>query len=229
MKNKLFFPIAVLTLSLSACNSSKSETSTVKEVSQESDVQSQPINKAVQTVSNESIQQSFDTVPSYVKLTKSNIPVKGNADIEGFVYAIDAVINEYGYEENGSRFNKKAGYWEYFMEGDGMFKQQCCYWNRDDKKKLVAYFEHGHEYDINGNCNPSSFICFFLYNENTKELEPIKAPFSSPLEAAKNKKDHFVCNIPEKGKDIEYYIGCNGEENIVYKKLKWNGMGFDKE
>lgn len=166
---------------------------------------------------------------AYQKMKNQKIKVQGSPNIKSFCYALLPVANEYyqtqgNLEEEEENFDMKNGFFESFEEGDGMCKMSCCYWKRTDGKKLVAFFydEHNTDYTPEEKMRIFSFLTFFLYNEETKELENIEAPFNKPLGLG-----HLECMLPQEGKDIQYSFWEEGQEERIPHTLKWNGMGFD--
>lgn len=164
--------------------------------------------------------------PSQQRLVEKKHLVKGTPNIKSFIYALLPAANDY-YDNPGNLLTEediidlKNGFFESVQEGDGMAKTQCCYWNRTDGKKLVAYYSDEHEWE-DTTVARKSYLLFFLYNEETKELENIEAPFGQPISG----EGHLICELPKKGKNIQFYFG---EENAdpAYSTLQWNGMGFD--
>lgn len=245
MKKRLILPVAMLSLLFAACNNAQPEkTSADTTPNAETVSTQQPTEDAKESVGQPVGGQQAQEQPAeesenkeielstFEKLTKGNIKVKGSADIVGFCEAILPIANAYySYEDNKADMyegmDKKAGYWSQSEEGGGSIRMECCFWNRTDKKKLVAYSEDVHDLDVKGNVTYKTCLCFFLYNEATKELEPIEAPINGSFEKCVNEGDHISVKLPQKGKDIKYTVGeeCWGE---AVKTLKWNGMGFDK-
>lgn len=152
--------------------------------------------------------------------------VAGAPNIKSFVYALLPAANDYygdptNLTEVDDVIDLKNGFYESTQEGDGMMKMQSCFWNRTDGKKLVAFYYDSHELE-DMTVTRESFLLFFLYNETTKELENIEAPFDQPISG----DGHLICKLPQKGKDIRFYFGTE-QAGASYSTLQWNGMGFD--
>lgn len=229
MRKNMFIPIAIFALTFSACNSSQSESPISQKVENNDGV---AVVQSVKTENNAS-ETANETEPAptvtakelkFLSKYEKNIKVKGSADISGFTKSllVELYSSYYNWDnvdecEVQGEMNKKAGYFSMSQEGDGPgCSQTCCYWVRDDKKKLVAFYDR---------CG-DTHLWFFLYNEATKELEPIEAPINAPLEEGSD----IYCALPEKGLDIEYlvYSGDVDWVNVKLKTLQWNGMSFDK-
>ncbi len=158
--------------------------------------------------------------------------VEGAPNIKSFVHALLPSVDDYykdpkALKDLDEQFDMKNGYFELTEEGDGMYSLTSCYWNRKDGKKLVAFNNYVNESVVKANTLgyiQYSYLLFYLYNEETKELEHIEAPFNKPLEG-----EHLAFMLPQEGKDIQYNFKEEGQEEVIIHTLKWNGMGFDVE
>lgn len=238
MGRKYIFSLAIIAFIISACNNTQSDTSSnsISIEDKSSTVVEEPMESSKNQLDSqaEGILKSSTTVEL---LSKGSIKVNGAADIEGFTKAILSVSHEYYYssesvlKEIDGGLNKKAGYWsneKNRVEGDP--RQYCCYWTRDDKKKLVCFseldFRDGPE---EGYTEPIHCFSFFVYNENTRELEPINSPIDKSIECVVD--EVVIIKLPEVGKDIKFYIFSTyyDEDRQPIAILKWNGMGFNVE
>lgn len=199
---------------------------------------------------------------NYESLTSKTYKVEGKPDIESFFIALAPGIDK-GFEDKkqliqdmkeGNYFtiDKKSGYIEYGCEGDGGIRIRSCYWNTTNKQKMVAVYYDSHEFFPIKDSNPeqseiltTSYLAFFLYNEETKTLESIEPPFKETLEMPKVEEKteeakpdensdyiqnpiHFLCKLPQKGKDIQYRFGREEDENQVWHTLTFNGLLFEE-
>lgn len=222
---------ASVIVSCSNGTSNNSETNATTE-----NVQEEIITEATDSVSeNPSSKSEDDKFKTKMEEKKQRMisdqhQVEGTPNIKSFVYALLPSVDEYykdpkNLKEMDEQCDMKNGYFELYEEGDGMYKLACCYWNRKDGKKLVAFHCDVHESDVNPDTllyHYNSFLLFFLYNEETQKLEYIEAPFNKPLG-----EGHLECMLPQEGKDIEYSFWEDGQEERDLHILKWNGMGFD--
>lgn len=159
-------------------------------------------------------------------------PVKGGEGIEQFYMALMPGVSEYYKlnnitsleedEEGTYDIDKKNGYIRYFQEGAGGLQMQCCYWKREDGTKLVGFYYDEHSEDVeHQRMNCESFLQFYTYNTTLNVLEPIRDPFDMEMP----EKTHFVCQLPQTGKDVKYRFGLE-EEDGEWSTLKWNGIDF---
>lgn len=238
MRRKYIFSLAIIAFIISACNNTQSDSSS-NSISIE-DKSPTVVEELMESSKNQSDSQAEGILKSSTTvelLSKGSIKVNGAADIEGFTKAILSVSHGYYYssetvlKEIDGGLNKKAGYWsneEIRVEGDP--RQYCCYWTRDDKKKLVCFseldFRDGPE---EGYTEPIHCFCFFVYNETTRELEPIDRPIDKSIDCAVD--ETVIIKLPEVGKDIQFYSFSTyyDEDRQPIAILKWNGMGFNVE
>lgn len=235
MKRHFLLSLAISAIMCAACDNSQPATSVRStENGDETATAVEEPTKSQVTQSDAPSECNQERPTTSELLSKGNVKVNGPADIEGFTKAILSVSHAYYYSSESALneidggLNKKAGYWsneEIREEGDP--RQYCCYWTRDDKKKLVCFseldFRDGPE---EGYSEPIHDFSFFLYNDATKELEPINSPIDKSIECAVD--ETVIIKLPEVGKDIKFYkFSTYYDENPQpIALLKWNGMGF---
>lgn len=136
--------------------------------------------------------------------------------------------------------------------------QACYWNTRNKQKMMAVYFdEHDFAQSVCENIDEkdhdkiltSSFLAFFLYNAETKTLESIEPPIMNTLEmpeivekenntpkTANNQEEvyvdttpiHFICQLPQRGKDIKYCFSRESElDTAEWKTLKFNGLMFE--
>lgn len=197
---------------------------------------------------------------NYESLTSKTYKVEGKPDIESFFIALAPGIDK-GFEdikqlkqdikdETYFTIDKKNGFIKYSCEGAGGVHIESCYWNTKNKQKMVAVYYDAHDEffkqkenstETESEIKTTSYLAFFLYNEETKTLESIEPPFRETLEMPKIEEKageevdkglqnpiHFICRLPQHGKNIEYRFGREEDENQVWHTLTFNGLLFEE-
>lgn len=169
------------------------------------------------------------------------------ADIERFalafckeypMYRPNRIISDYlvspaSYDEEKSLFHidnqKKNGFLACRLFTEYDMNTDCCYWNRKDGHKLVAFWmkESLESYD-----KDEHLLVFYDYDPATDAMTP-EPSISKMVENAMNSYDSYTINLPDEGKDIDL-IGHKinlKEDNCdnTYYLLRWNGNDFKLE
>ena len=174
--------------------------------------------------------------------------VNGTPNIRSFV---EATLGSLGYEFEPENYDLRNGYFQITEEGDGMFRVNAAYWNRNDGKKLfiISWDNTGVEFadKRTGECRgvkyaSSPWMHFdvenagdgyyrteesgyltYIFNEKTRMLE-LKYDISI-LGNLSEFNGHRYLILPQKGKDIKV-MEKDGDGNCRYRTLRWNGMSF---
>lgn len=178
--------------------------------------------------------------------------IEGAPNIESFMQALHVYDKEAGWFTD-PEIDKANGYFHYFEEGSGHLELYGACWNRKDGKKLfIVSYElcdfavhegHTEEYCLAGGsefyyasankwpeADENTFIDYdtgfaaFIYNSETKKLEPLHEP---PFNGWGECKTNRFLILPKKGKDIKVRDGVLDDSRYTYHMLKWNGMTFD--
>jgi hypothetical protein len=172
--------------------------------------------------------------------------VNGKTDIERFAsvfcneysnYEPNLVLLNYlkdpkGFNDENYRVDnqKSNGY----IKCMGMFQVShdvtCCYWNRNNGHKLVAFWmEKGHESDPTLGDN---LLVFYDYDPATDKMDP-EPKLSEAIATAMAQYDDYTVVLPDKGKDIELVGHMIDYENDsaenTYYIYRWNGNDFKLE
>lgn len=176
----------------------------------------------------------------------SDVAVEGKTDIERFASVFCKKYSRYepnqvllNYLKNPKEFNnenyrvdnqKNNGY----IKCMGMFQVShdvtCCYWNRKNGHKLVAFWlEQGHESD------PSlddKLLAFYDYDPAADVMTP-EPDLNVAIDVEMNQYDAYSVVLPDKGKDIEIVGHMIDYENDsaenTYYIYRWNGNDFSLE
>ena len=106
----------------------------------------------------------------------------------------------------------------------------CCYWNRDNGHKLVAFWmEQGHESDPSLGDN---LLAFYDYDPATDVMTP-DPEIGKRIADAMAQYDGYGVRLPDEGKDIElvgymFDLENDSAESTDYL-CRWNGNDFALE
>lgn len=182
----------------------------------------------------------------FFEMHNKPLKVTGNADIEGFVKALFAG-DEYSYTPDEA-FDKANGYFSMSAAGGGYLDQFGAFWNRKDGKKMFLFsFDQG-ETGLYDKCierknewyqvavyepreedgEPGGYyesgILAYLYNPDTKTLEPMQQP---PFNGVPKTDGYLSFALPQKGKDIVVGEMDLSNYDRTEHTLKFNGLTFD--
>ena len=125
---------------------------------------------------------------------------------------------------------KKNGYLSCYMKRDLDWGIDCCYWNRKNGHKLVAFWLP--EYHTSWNVD-EHLLAFYDYDPATDDMTP-EPSLTKKVEEAVADFDSYWVTLPAEGKDIEL-IGirifdhsrdATDRPNFL---LRWNGNDFKIE
>lgn len=188
----------------------------------------------------ESIRRVWESKPM------TGIAVNGKADIERFAYVfckeysnyepnkalLDYLTDPANYNNDLFRIDdqKSHGYIKSMGMVQVSWDMVCCYWNRDNGHKLVAFWmEQGHESDPNLGDN---LLAFYDYDPATDVMTP-EPELSKRVVEVMAQYDDYSVTLPDEGKDIElvgYKIDYeNDSAESTYYLFRWNGNDFALE
>ena len=139
-----------------------------------------------------------------------------------------------GYDEETASYRivdeKKNGFMSCFINGDLDWDTHCCYWNRNDGHKLVAFsmVENHESWDF----QEDALLVFYDFDPATGTMTPDLA-LVKKVEDLGKQYDTYSVTLPSEGKDIGmlcHNLETNhpyGQE-VIYK-LRWNGKDFNAE
>ena len=137
------------------------------------------------------------------------------------------------YDEEKSLFHidnqKKNGFLACRLMTEYDWSTECCYWNRSNGHKLVAFWLSE---SLESYTKDEHLLAFYDYDPATDTMTP-EPILSKKVEDAMSSYDAYTIKLPDEGKDIDL-IGhkINLEEdcydNTCYL-LRWNGNDFKME
>ena len=106
---------------------------------------------------------------------------------------------------------------------------ECCYWNRNNGHKLVAFWLSA---TFENSSLDRHLAAFYDYDPATGIMTP-EPKLTQMIEQAASQYDAYSVRLPEEGKDIMIYdYTINEEEDSAEIKnyaLRWNGYDFKLE
>ncbi|MCF0203561.1 MAG: hypothetical protein HUK08_09375 [Bacteroidaceae bacterium] len=174
----------------------------------------------------------------------------GGTSITCFAKALSKYL-PFDEKEDAESIDNANGYIHVFTEGDGLYSVEYAVWKCSDGKRLyiVSYYinETVGTGDLvkPGKCSATHYsgIIYltedgkyravanagcqaYLYNAQTKTLEPIKFPADRLKKPSRGITPIYQFTLPQKGKNIKVQIGTNIENREEFQ-LVWNGKnGF---
>lgn len=105
----------------------------------------------------------------------------------------------------------------------------CCYWNRNNGHKLVAFWLSS---TYESSTMDRHLAAFYDYDPSTGIMTP-EPKLTQMIEKTASQYDAYSVQLPEEGKDIMIYdFTINEEEDSADSKnyaLRWNGYDFKLE
>ena len=158
---------------------------------------------------------------------------KAYPDYEPNKSLIDYLNDPTNYNEEEADYRiddkKKNGYLSCYMQKDLDWGTVCCYWNRNNGHKLVAFWmtEEHLSYD-----KAEQMLAFYDYDPATDTMTPEPDLCKKVLEVT-SQYDTYGITLPDEGKDItalchnlETYHDNAVEAHYVFR---WNGYDFRPE
>lgn len=238
MKKIIFSVLAVATLI--SCNSSSNDKGNDSVSSTKQEI-------AEKNVEDDNVSEEYDIPEIMAPKLAISFDVKGGAGIKQFVKAIAPAIGDLLEDPDFCTLDEAHGYFDFFQEGDGSYKVNAAYWNRQDGTKMFIisyceqqqlyaeskaeqkarttheecdnfYFDISFDEDGSGKYIDMGYAAF-IYDEGEKKLIPMEENPINGISAGPN-----FLELPRNGKDIKVRTGLDGDWE--YHTLTFDGFQF---
>ena len=160
--------------------------------------------------------------PSIIDLFSAIIP-----RYEDYKWFYDDFMSSGARNSKYNTYDVKNGYIRYETPSVPGAVIEFCYWNYNDKRRILLGINHSNEQSEEA-AYLSSELIFIVYNKDTdmaQELDPANvAPALQKVMNPKQPVDYRV-DFPRSGKDIKFELFKNPYHKKGKSVLKWDGNG----